>query len=574
MKKKNLVTQRKLYLELFIIIVFVFASPNTFSQDMNSDAARLYNSGNELLREGNYLNAVSEYNEALKIQKDYRIYYQKGLALKRLGNYDSALDAFQQSANLKSNFAATYNAIGGVYYALGKYELAAENFEKVIGLVENEKIKKEVQENLCFALTKLGADADQAGDPNKAVEYLEKAVTNSNFDAAYLALAKVYTEIGDNNKALNACQKALNYRKTISEGGPYYYMGIAYKNIGNKNEAYQMFINAERDPIYVKSAKAEITALNEVTRSRESENNVTYNNQIVKGEGNQISSSANGEESKQNTDNVDLKIPRCETENPNAIALILAISSYQDKDISPDRYAKNDAQVLREYLIKTLGFSPDNILPRDPNELLTYGKIRTYIQKILPSYLKPNGSSDLFVYYSGHGAPNTTNHDAYLVPWDCNPNYVGDDNAYDMKEFYLDISKLDARNKIIVVDACFSGQAGNGKSILSNVSSAMLRINNPLITSPNTVIFQSSMPDQVSNWYDQKKHSMFTYFFLKGLQGAADLNKDGKITSEELINYIDDPNNGLPYYSNRLYQRPQDAQLAGSKNLVIERRIR
>ncbi|MCL4511180.1 MAG: caspase family protein [Bacteroidetes bacterium] len=140
-----------------------------------------------------------------------------------------------------------------------------------------------------------------------------------------------------------------------------------------------------------------------------------------------------------------------------------------------------------------------------------------------------------------------------------------------MKQFYMDIEKLDARHKIIVVDACFSGQAGNGQSLIKYASPALLRVNNPLVADSNTVIFQSSGPDQVSNWYDEKRHGMFTYFFLKGLQGAADFNHDGTITADELIKYINDPNDGLPYYSNRLYQRPQEAHIEGDGQTVIER---
>ena len=268
-------------------------------------------------------------------------------------------------------------------------------------------------------------------------------------------------------------------------------------------------------------------------------------------------------------DSVDINTPHRAEQNRNGVALILALSDYQNSSIPEVKYARQDGEAMRKYLVNVLGFKPENILPQNPEEELTYGRIQTYIRSILPSYLKPDGSSDLFVYFTGHGAPSTATHEAYLVPWDGDPNYVNDNNSYSMKKFYVDLELLNARHKIIVVDACFSGFAGNGASLMKYASPALLKVNNPLIADPRTVIFQSSSPDQVSNWYDAKGHGMFTYFFLKGLQGAADLNGDGTITAGEMIKYIDNPDDGLPYYSNRLYLRPQNAQMEGDDNMVI-----
>jgi hypothetical protein len=62
---------------------------------------------------------------------------------------------------------------------------------------------------------------------------------------------------------------------------------------------------------------------------------------------------------------------------------------------------------------------------------------------------------------------------------------------------------------------------------------------------------------------------MFTYFFLKGLKGEADYNKDGRITVGELSRYINDENEGLPYYSNREFQRPQKAVIIGKDEEII-----
>jgi hypothetical protein len=62
---------------------------------------------------------------------------------------------------------------------------------------------------------------------------------------------------------------------------------------------------------------------------------------------------------------------------------------------------------------------------------------------------------------------------------------------------------------------------------------------------------------------------MFTYFFLKGLQGSADKNNDGIITAEELEKFVNDENDGLPYFSNREFQRPQKAVVSGKMEEVV-----
>lgn len=252
---------KKISYAISILLFAMVLTSSMFAQDMKKGAGELYNAGNKSLKAGQYSDAVAKYDSALTIQQDYRIFYQKGIAMKHQGKYDSALVAFQQSANAKTDFAPAYNALGGVYYALGKYEDAVKNFEKVVSVVKNDQVKKEVQKNLALAYTKLGANADQASEPKKAVGYLENAVKNYNYDAAYLALAKVYTELGENDKAIDAGQSALKYHASVGRGGAYYYIGLAYKNKGEVAKAKQMFEKAKSDAAYKKSAEYELSAM-------------------------------------------------------------------------------------------------------------------------------------------------------------------------------------------------------------------------------------------------------------------------------------------------------------------------
>jgi hypothetical protein len=266
---------------------------------------------------------------------------------------------------------------------------------------------------------------------------------------------------------------------------------------------------------------------------------------------------------------IEENIPQTDKLNPHAVALIIAIQDYQNPTIPSVKFAKRDAAVMREYLVKVLGYDPKNILPQNEDELMTCGTIKSYIKRRLASYLKPNSASDLFIYYVGHGAPNTQNKTGYLVPLDCDPNFVGEDNAYNMREFQNDIMNLKAKSKTIVVDACFSGQAGDGRMLLNNASPIYITVDNQLMADSTTSILLSSEADQVSNWYPEKQHSMFTYFFLKGLKGDADKNKDHSISLGELEDFVNDASDGLPYFSNREHQRVQRAVIIGRRDYPV-----
>jgi hypothetical protein len=265
---------------------------------------------------------------------------------------------------------------------------------------------------------------------------------------------------------------------------------------------------------------------------------------------------------------VDLNIPKTSMHSPDAVAVVIGISDYQDPDIPKVEYGRQDAGFMRQYLMNTLGYDEKNILPRNQDQVITAGVFKTLIRQQLPSYIKP-GISDVFIYYSGHGAPNTTTQKAFFVPADCNPNFINEDNGYLVNTFYDDLSKLPCRSLTVVLDACFSGLSGGGGMIIKNASPLFISVQHPLLEKDSTTIFTASLSDQVSNWYPEKKHGLFTYFFLKGLQGAADLNNDGTVTIGEMEQYILDENTAVPYLSRREFQRLQTPQVISKEKEMV-----
>lgn len=252
---------RKIPVITSIAIFLIMAGSIINAQEMNNEAGKLYNAGNEKLKAGNYGAAITNYDEALKIQQDYRIYYQKGIALKKSGNLANAKSAFETCIKLKPDYEGSYNALGGVLFSMGNLNDAITNFQKVLELSKNNSVKNTVKKNLSKAYTKLGAAEISSGSSANAIEYLTKAVEYDNYDAAYLSLAKLYSETGNYDKSISAAENAMKYRSSITKGGPYYYMGVAYKFKGDMTKAKEMFNNAKVDPSYKKTAEYELSAL-------------------------------------------------------------------------------------------------------------------------------------------------------------------------------------------------------------------------------------------------------------------------------------------------------------------------
>jgi hypothetical protein len=267
---------------------------------------------------------------------------------------------------------------------------------------------------------------------------------------------------------------------------------------------------------------------------------------------------------------VDVNVPRTSMKNPDAVAVVIGNKNYWHKDVPAVKYAIRDADAISEYLVKTLGYREKNIITLYDapvsvfNEL--FGTSNSYKGKLF-NFIKP-GKSDVFVYYSGHGAPDLTSSStekkAYIVPVDCDPDSVAL-NGYSLDLLYSNLAKLPARHVTVVMDTCFSGVSGQGEPFIKSASPFTIPVKSTSIKSGNTISITSAQGNQVSSWYDEKQHSLFTYFFLKAVQGEADVNKDGKLTYREVFAYVSDTQDGVPYYARRLFNgRVQTPTIDGS----------
>jgi len=242
--------------------------------------------------------------------------------------------------------------------------------------------------------------------------------------------------------------------------------------------------------------------------------------------------------------------------NKNAYAIVIGVEKYRQKLPKAD-YADNDARIMAEYLTKVMGYPEENIVT-----LLNDRALKSDLEKYLGKWLSNNVEKDssVFIYYSGHGAPNPKTGDAYLVPYDGDPSFI-EETGYPLKRLYAKLDKLNAKEIIVVLDSCFSG-AGGRSVIAKGARPLVMNLQNNTALSKNMTVISASAGDQISSTYDEKGHGLFTYFLLKGIKNEDVIKPDGSIKMEDLFGYIKPR---VERIARKQFNNEQTPQLIGAK---------
>jgi len=211
-------------------------------------------------------------------------------------------------------------------------------------------------------------------------------------------------------------------------------------------------------------------------------------------------------------------------ERPDDFALVIGIEDYQS--VPKADFGARDAKTVRKHL-EALGFPPRNIVSLEGQQA-TGSKLRGYLEEWLPLNVKE--TSTLFVYYSGHGAPDTKTGDAYLVPWDGDPKFLKS-TALPLKSLYANLAKTKAKRVIVALDACFSG--AGGRSVLAQGARPLVAKVSELSAEEGRItVLAAASGDEITGTLQEQGHGLFTYHLLKGLSA------NPKASAKGLFDYL------------------------------------
>ena len=221
---------------------------------------------------------------------------------------------------------------------------------------------------------------------------------------------------------------------------------------------------------------------------------------------------------------VDVNLPTTTITNDNTFAVIIANEHYQDVATVP--YAVNDGTVFADYCRKSLGLPATNVHLVKDATLNNMKREFNWLKQVSDAY---KGSSKIIVYYAGHGIPDETTRDAYLLPVDGFSTDIT--TGYSLETLYSVLGSLQAKSITVFLDACFSGSMRDGNMMASARGVAIKAKNRA--PKGNMVVFSAATGEETAYPYKEKHHGLFTYYLLKKLQSSK-----GNISLGDLQSYV------------------------------------
>jgi len=246
---------------------------------------------------------------------------------------------------------------------------------------------------------------------------------------------------------------------------------------------------------------------------------------------------------------VDRNIPLHAGQHANRFALVIGNEDYQrfQTDLQFEQnvvFARNDAVVFKEYLVRTLGFPENQVfLLTDA----TRGQMGREVERLV-ELAKITPHAELVFYYAGHGLPDEQTRQGYIIPVDVTASSLKEGIL--LNDLYKKLAASKADRVTVFLDACFSG-GGRGENGLLAARTVKVKPKGDIVNG-NVVVFTAATGEEVSLPLLKESHGLFTYCLLHKLKET-----EGNVTLDELRDYLQKEMPKLSLLENSLKQTPQ-----------------
>ena len=216
---------------------------------------------------------------------------------------------------------------------------------------------------------------------------------------------------------------------------------------------------------------------------------------------------------------------------PHAIGIAIGVGGFRDSAMRGSKFAVHDAEVMGAYFKRVLNIPPPQVKVVLDNQGLKDDLIDVF-EQWLPK--QSTAQHTAYIYISGRAVVDAETGAVSLLPYD--GSVAGASRVFSLARLQRALSRASLKQAVLMLD--LSLELPSGASPAGGVSPQWSQQNAPDEQHTRLLIMVGNSGIQEAQGYQAGQHGLFTYFLLKGLRGAADLDKDGAVLTGELCTYV------------------------------------
>jgi uncharacterized caspase-like protein len=211
-----------------------------------------------------------------------------------------------------------------------------------------------------------------------------------------------------------------------------------------------------------------------------------------------------------------------------AIVIAIGVGQFRSGQVPSITYAGHDAEVMAEYLREIGNIPDDRVRVLRDTHALKQDLIETFDEWLPP---RVDAATVVFVFFAGRAVVDGTTGAVSLVPFDGTTSALN--RLYPVRQLQSSLYRLPIQRAIMMFDVSLDPAPGADPA----ATPAPVWEANGSERKDQVMWMVGNRHLQEAHAYEQGKHGLFTYHLLKGLQGLADLDRDGIVAAGELCLY-------------------------------------
>lgn len=220
--------------------------------------------------------------------------------------------------------------------------------------------------------------------------------------------------------------------------------------------------------------------------------------------------------------------PVAALKQPKALVVAIGVGRFRDDQVPMVKYAGRDAEVMASYL-KSIGTIPDDRV----RVLVDSHALKQDLVEVFEEWLakRADPATVVYVFVSGRALVDSVTGAVSVVPFDGSTSSVG--RLYSVRRMQDSLARLSIHRAILMFDVSLDPLPGSdqGTNSSANWDSGVGGKKDQIMWMVGNRALQEA------HAYERGRHGLFTYHLLKGLQGAADVDRDGTVVAGELCTY-------------------------------------